>query len=159
MPVRFRRRPRSSRPCRNRSPHPCRPLQRRPSRREQSPPVATAPKADPLLVTITVEKESEKASVRRINEAMKEHPLLTSLRFSDKVREVSGRLTPDELYTFFNRIHDAGKISYKRSRLASAAKDEQLPFVLKLKSVSAPSRLSVEQTCGYAGGQAHGKGR
>ncbi|NTW67507.1 MAG: hypothetical protein HGB21_14565 [Nitrospirae bacterium] len=116
-----------------------------PEPKRQSPPVATAPKADPLLVTITVEKESEKASIRRINEAMKEHPLLASLRFSDTVHEVSGRLTPDELYTFFNRIQDAGKISYKRSRLASAAKDEQLPFVLKLTSVSASPRLPVEQ--------------
>ena len=116
-----------------------------PEPRKQSPPVVTAPKADPLLITITVEKASEKASVRRINEAMKEHPLLTSLRFSDQVHEVSGRLTPDELYTFFDRIRDAGKISYKRSRLASAAKDEQLPFVLKLQSVSALPRLPVEQ--------------
>jgi hypothetical protein len=97
------------------------------------------------MVTITVEKESEKASVRRINEAMKEHPLLTSLRFSDKIREVSGRLTPDELYIFFDRIRDTGKITYKRSRLASAAKDEQLPFVLKLQFASAPPRLPVEQ--------------
>ena len=109
------------------------------------PPAATAPKADPLLVTITVEKEGEKASVRRINEAMKEHPLLTSLQFSDTVHEVSGRLTPDELYTFFHRIREAGKISYKRSHLAAAAKNEQLPFVLKLKSVSAPPRQPVEQ--------------
>jgi hypothetical protein len=116
-----------------------------PELKKQSPSVAAAPKADPLLVTITVEKESEKASVRRINEAMKEHPLLTSLRFSDKVREVSGRLTPDELYTFFSRIQDAGKITYKRSRLTSAAKSEQLPFVLKLQSVSTPPRLLPEK--------------
>lgn len=116
-----------------------------PEPKRQSLPVVMAPKADPLLVTITVEKESEKASVMRINEAMKEHPLLTSLRFSDKVHEVSGRLTPDELYIFFDRIRDAGKITYKRSRLASAVKDEQLPFVLKLQSVSAPPRLPVEQ--------------
>jgi hypothetical protein len=116
-----------------------------PEPKKQSPSVAAAPKADPLLVTITVEKESEKTSVRRINEAMKEHPLLTSLRFNDKVREVSGRLTPDELYTFFSRIQDAGKITYKRSRLTSAAKDEQLPFVLKLQSVSVPPRLPPEK--------------
>lgn len=116
-----------------------------PEPKRSSPPVAATPKADPLLVTITVEKESEKASLGRINEAMKGHPLLASLQFSDKIREVSGKLTPDELYTFFSRIRDAGKITYKRSRLASAAKDEQLPFVLKLQSVSAAPRLPVEQ--------------
>ncbi len=116
-----------------------------PEPKKQPSPVAAAPEADPLLVTITVEKESEKASVRRINEAMKEHPQLTSLRFSDKVREVSGRLTPDELYTFFNRIRDTGKITYKRSRMASAAKGEQLPFVLKLQTVSAPTRSPAER--------------
>jgi hypothetical protein len=112
---------------------------------KQPLPVVTAQQADPLLITITVEKESEKASVRRINEAMKEHPLLTSLRFSDKIHELSGRLTPEELYTFFDRIRDAGKITYKRSRLASAVKDEPLPFVLRLQTVSAPLRLPVEQ--------------
>jgi hypothetical protein len=126
-------------------PTPLPPAPAAPEPKRQSPPVITAPKADPLLVTITVEKGSEKASVRRINEAMKEHPLLTSLRFSDKIREVSGRLTPDELYIFFDRIRDTGKITYKRSRLASAAKDEQLPFVLKLQFASAPPRLPVEQ--------------
>jgi hypothetical protein len=116
-----------------------------PDPKKQPLPVVTARQADPLLVTITVEKESENASVMRINEAMKEHPLLTSLRFSDKIHEVSGRLTPDELYTFFDRIRDAGKITYKRSRLASAAKDEQLPFVLKLQTVATTHRLPVEQ--------------
>jgi hypothetical protein len=97
------------------------------------------------VITITVEKENEKASIARINEAMKEHTLLTSLRFSDKVREVSGSLTSDDLYTFFSRIRDTGKIVYKRSRLASAASGEPLPFVLKLKTVSAPPQMPEER--------------
>jgi hypothetical protein len=107
--------------------------------------VTAASKAEPFVVTITVEKETEKASIARINEAMMEHALLTSLRFSDKVREVTGSLTRDELYTFFDRIRAAGKITYKRSRLASAASGEPLPFVLKLQSVAVPPRPPVER--------------
>ena len=113
--------------------------------KQAAAPVAAAPKVDPLVITITVEKENEKASIARINEAMKEHTLLTSLRFSDKVREVSGSLTSDDLYTFFSRIRDTGKIVYKRSRLASAASGEPLPFVLKLKTVSAPPQMPEER--------------
>jgi hypothetical protein len=116
-----------------------------PEPKQAEPAMTAAPKADPLVITITVEKENEKASIARINEAMKEHALLTSLRFSDKVREVAGSLTSDELYTFFSRIRDAGKITYKRSRLASAGSGEPLPFLLKLQTVSAPPRRHEEQ--------------
>jgi hypothetical protein len=114
-------------------------------KKQEHAPVAAASKAEPFVATITVEKETEKASIARINEAMKEHALLTSLRFSDKVREVTGSLTRDELYTFFDRIRAAGKITYKRSRLASAASGEPLPFVLKLQSAAAPPRPPVER--------------
>jgi hypothetical protein len=105
---------------------------------------ASAEKHDPLFVIITVERENEKAGMALINEAMKEHAMLTNLRFSEKVREVAGRLTPDELYTFFSRIRDAGTISYKRSRLASAAAGEALPFVLKLQTAASPPRRPEE---------------
>lgn len=100
---------------------------------QPAPPAAV----EPLVVVITVEKEQEKASIARINEAMKEHALLKSMRFSDKVREISGSLTPDELTTFFVRIQGSGKITYKRSRLAAAG-GEVLPFVMKLQTLSAP---------------------
>jgi len=117
-----------------------------PAQKKQEPaPITAPPKADPLVITITVERENEKTSIARINEAMKEHALLTSLRFSDKVREVTGSLTSDELYTFFGRIRDTGKIDYKRSRLASATSGEQVPFVLKLQSVAAPPRPPAER--------------
>lgn len=106
-------------------------------------PAAAAPEIDPLVVTITVEHENEKASIMTINEAMKEHALLTSMRFSDKVRELSGSMPPADLKTFFYRIRDAGKISYKRSQLASAG-SELLPFVMKLKSLPAPAAKAVE---------------
>ena len=96
------------------------------------------------MVTITVEKQNEKASIKLINDAMTEHALLKTMRFSDKVREISGGLTADELLIFFNRIQDAGKITYKRSRLA-AARGELLPFVMKLQAVSAPPKAAAEQ--------------
>jgi len=84
------------------------------------------------------------ASIRTINEAMTEHALLKNMRFSDKVREISGSLTSDELLTFFNRIQSAGKIAYRRSRLASAG-SELLPFVMKLKSLPAPTQASTDR--------------
>jgi hypothetical protein len=105
-------------------------------------PAAAAPKIDPLVVTITLEKQNEMAGIRTINEAMKEHPLLKNMRFSDKVREISGSLTSDELSIFFNRIQSAGKIAYRRARLASAG-SELLPFVMKLKALPAPTEAST----------------
>jgi hypothetical protein len=111
---------------------------------EPKPQAAAAPATDPLVVTITLVKENEKAGIRMINDAMKEHALLKSMRFSEKVREISGSLTPDELSTFFSRIQGIGKITYKRSRLA-AAQGELLPFVMKLQAVSAPPQAAVEQ--------------
>lgn len=114
-------------------------------------------KVDPLVVTITVDKASEKASVQMINEAMKEHALLTAMRFSDSVREISGSLTPDELYTFFSRIQGAGKITYKRSRLASAGREGLLPFVMRLQAVAAPAQQPAEPPAVKAAG-ASGEG-
>ena len=122
------------------APPPPIPAMPEPKKRAEAPVAAAAPKADPLMVIITVEKENEKASMARINEAMKEHALLTNLRFSEKVREVNGRLTPEDLYTFFSRIRETGKITYKRSRLTSAASGESLSFVLKLQTAAAPPR-------------------
>jgi hypothetical protein len=111
---------------------------------EQKMPPPAAPKTDPLVVTITVEKGNEKASIRTINEAMKEHALLKSMRFSDKVREISGSLPPGDLMTFFSRIQGAGKITYRRSRLASAG-SEPLPFVMKLHSLQAPPQVPADR--------------
>lgn len=105
---------------------------------------AAAPRTDPLVITITLVKETEKAGIKMINDAMKEHALLNSLRFSEKVREISGSLTPDELMTFFNRIQGAGKITYRRSRLA-AARGELFPFVMKLQVVSAPPQTPADK--------------
>lgn len=96
------------------------------------------PAAESLVVTITVDRENERAGIRQINEAMKEHPLLRTMRFSDTVREISGSLTAHELYTFFNRISTSGKIAYRQSRLAKAETGELIPFVLRLRTAAAP---------------------
>jgi hypothetical protein len=104
---------------------------------------AAAPATDPLVVTITLVKENEMAGIRMINDAMKEHALLKSMQFSDKVREISGTLTPDELTIFFSRIQGAGKITYKRSRLA-AARGELLPYIMRLQAISAPPQAAAE---------------
>jgi hypothetical protein len=99
---------------------------------------------DPLLITITIEKEAEKAAIRRLNDAMQEHAFLQSMRFSETVREISGNLTADELYTFFDRIRNAGKVAYKRSRLASGS-GEMIPFVMRLQTpAGAKPRLPAE---------------
>jgi hypothetical protein len=114
-----------------------------PQQKREPVPVAASPKTDPLVITITVEKQNEKAGIKLINEAMKEHALLKTMRFSDKVREISGSMTPDELSTFFNRIQSAGKITYKRSRLASAG-GELLPFVMKLQVLPSPPQAPAD---------------
>jgi hypothetical protein len=115
-----------------------------PQQRIEPAPAAAAPKTNPLVVTITLEKQNENANIRTINEAMKEHPLLKNMHFSDKVREISGSMTSDELLTFFNRIQSTGKIAYRRSRLASAGSG-LLPFVMKLKSLPAPTQASTDR--------------
>ena len=115
-----------------------------PEQKIEPAPAAAAPKTGPLVVTITVERQNEKASIRTINEAMKEHALLKSMRFSDKVREISGSLTSEEFLTFLNRIQGVGKITYRRSRLASAGSD-LLPFVMKLQTLPAPTQATTDR--------------
>jgi hypothetical protein len=95
-----------------------------------------APARAPLLVTITIESVREQANVKRINDAMKEHAILGSMRFTESIREISGSLTAGELATLLVRIQGAGKISYKRSLLASVDSNELLPFVLKINTVA-----------------------
>jgi hypothetical protein len=70
---------------------------------------------------------------------MKEHPLLRAMRFTDSTREISGSLTASDLYTFFRRIDGAGNVAYRRSRLAKAGEGDLVPFVMRLRTVSAPS--------------------
>jgi hypothetical protein len=85
----------------------------------------------PLPVTITV--DNEKAAIRRINEVMRGSGELRKMRFSDTVREISGRLTSKELLTFFSLIESEGKISYSRKRLVAFPSAQPVPFVMNLK--------------------------
>jgi hypothetical protein len=85
----------------------------------------------PLPVTITVNNEKE--AIRRINEIMRGHEDLRTMRFSDTVREISGSLTSKELITFFGLIESEGKISYSRKRLAAFPNAQPVPFVMNLK--------------------------
>jgi hypothetical protein len=107
-----------------------------------APPAPAA--ANPLVITITVAKEDEQPAIGILNDAMQEHASLRALRFSEKVREASGSLTADELYTFFDRIRSAGKISYKRSRLAPGS-GEMIPFVMRLRMSAAAKQQAPAQ--------------
>ena len=107
---------------------------------QSEPKNESLPAADPLVVVITVDKGREKESMKHINDAMKEHALLGAMLFTDKVREVAGNLTADELYVFFNRIREVAKIGYKRSRLTSSGSGSPLPVVLKLQTQAASDR-------------------
>jgi len=99
--------------------------------------------ADPLLITITIAKEEEQAAIGSLNDAMQGHASLGTMRFSEKVREISGNLTAEELYTFFDRIGRAGKISYKRSRLAPGT-GEMIPFVMRLRTSASQQQAPAQ---------------
>lgn len=86
----------------------------------------------PLVVTITA--ADERAAMRKINDVMQGHAVLRTMRFSEKVKEISGSLTARELETFFARIESAGRISYSRSRLESFPAAAPVPFVIRLKA-------------------------
>lgn len=96
------------------------------------------PRPDSIVITITAENEKE--AMRRINEVMKGHALLRTLRFTDTNKEISGSLTAKELVTFFNRIESVGKISYGRAKLDSFPAGETLPFIIRLKAAPAAPR-------------------
>jgi hypothetical protein len=93
--------------------------------------------AELLFVTITLERDSEKVGISRINQAMKEYGVPSDMRFGDSVRQVSGSLTVAELSALFKRIQGSGKLSYKRSRLANAGERDLIPFELRLRVVEA----------------------
>ncbi len=98
---------------------------------EQAAP--SAPQIDPLIVVIAA--ADERAALQRINSVMRGYPLLRKKRFTRSVKQISGTMTARELLTFFNRIEDAGEITYSRSRLESYPAAQPLPFIVKLKAV------------------------
>jgi hypothetical protein len=52
--------------------------------------------------------------------------------------------------TFLNRIQGVGKITYRRSRLASAG-SELLPFVMKLQTLPAPTQATADRPAAQPG--------
>jgi hypothetical protein len=86
----------------------------------------------PLAVSIT--SSDETSSIQRINEVMSGHGELRKMKFSDTERQLSGRLTAQELLTFFDRMGEVAKVRYDRKRFKSFPADQQVPFVLTLKA-------------------------
>lgn len=86
---------------------------------------------EPLVVMIT--PENDKAAVRRINEVMRGHGKLRTMKFGDSAHEVSSSLTAKELLTFFGRIENVANIKFSRKQLDSYPAATSIPVVLKLK--------------------------
>lgn len=91
-----------------------------------------APEVKPLAVSITPLNET--SAIRRINEVMRGHGQMRKLKFSKTEREMSGKLTAQELLTFFARIEEAATVRYNRKRFESFPDAQQIPFVLTLKA-------------------------
>lgn len=116
-------------------------LPQAPANVEPSAPTDARSKTEPLVITVLV--EDERQAIERINSVMEGHAVLRSMRFSEKVKEISGSLTQKELLTLFNRIEPVGQIRYSRSRFESFPSTEPLPFVMRLKAVPAPPAVQT----------------
>jgi hypothetical protein len=90
----------------------------------------------PLEVSITLSDET--SAIQRVNEVMSGHGKLRKMKFSDTERQLSGKLTAQELLTFFDRIGEVAKVRYDRKRFKSFPADQQVPFVLTLKAAPKP---------------------
>jgi hypothetical protein len=90
----------------------------------------------PLEVSITLSDET--SAIQRVNEVMSGHGKLRKMKFSDTERQLFGKLTAQELLTFFDRIGEVAKVRYDRKRFKSFPADQQVPFVLMLKVVPKP---------------------
>jgi hypothetical protein len=86
----------------------------------------------PLAVSIVPINET--SAIQRVNEVMGGHEELRKMKFSNNVRQLSGKLTAQELLTLFDRIGEVAKVRYDRKRFKSFPDDQQVPFVLTLKT-------------------------
>lgn len=106
----------------------------------------------PLAVSIMPINET--AALQRINEVMSGNGELRKARFSDTERQLSGKLTAQELLTLFDRMREVAKVHYDRKRFKSFPADQQIPFVLTLKAapktvekpISAPHSVQSAET-------------
>jgi len=90
----------------------------------------------PLEVSITPSDET--SAILRVNEVMSGQGKLRKMKFSDTARQLSGQLTAQELLAFFDRIGEVAKVRYDRKRFRSFPADQQVPFVLMLKTTPKP---------------------
>jgi hypothetical protein len=86
----------------------------------------------PLAVSIMPINET--AALQQINEVMSGNGELRKMRFSDTERQLSGKLTAQELLTLFDRMREVAKVHYDRKRFKSFPAGQQIPFVLTLKA-------------------------
>lgn len=109
-----------------------------------------AQEPEPLAVSIIPLDEA--TAIRSINEVMRGHGQLRGMKFSDTKQELSGKLTAQELLTFFDRLGQVAKVRFQRKRLASFPETQQVPFVLTLRAapksgeLPTPSRKTSQRT-------------
>jgi hypothetical protein len=106
-------------------------------------PAAVLPAQDALIVLITA--EDDQTAIQRINDVMRGHHQLRRMKLSDTDREVSGSLTPDDLRILFERLAEAGKVTYNHKRFASFPDAQPIPFTLKLNAASRTPGKSRQQ--------------
>jgi hypothetical protein len=93
---------------------------------------APSPDREPMAVSITPVNET--SAVRHINDMIQEHAQLRTLTFSKAHRELSGRLTVEELVALLERIKNVANVRYDPNRLKSFPPAQQVLFVLILKA-------------------------
>ncbi len=120
-----------------------------------SKPAVATPAVEPLAITITPANEG--GAIRRINEIIKGHNSLGKMKFSDSVREISGSLTAQELFTLFESIGPAGKATYNRKQFESFPAGKPVPFVMKLNNsaerLSSPAPIAKKPAAESVGAE------
>jgi hypothetical protein len=95
----------------------------------QPPPT---PDKAPLWVSITPVNET--SAIGHINDFIQEYEQLRTLTFSKTQRELSGKLTVEELLAFLERIKNVATVRYDNKRLKTVPSEQQVQFVLTLKA-------------------------
>jgi hypothetical protein len=111
-------------------------------------PVVSAQKPVPAPLAVSIMPVDETAALQRINEVLSGHGELRKMKFSDTERQLSGRLTAQELLTFVERMREVAKVRYDRKRFKSFPADQPIPFVLTLKA--APKTVEKPLSASHA---------
>jgi hypothetical protein len=126
------------------------PVVPRPAVSAQKPvPQPLAPRAvAPAPLAVSIMPVDETAALQQVNEVLSGHGELRKMKFSDTERKLSGRLTAQELLTFFERVREVAKVRYDRKRFKSFPADQPIPFVLTLKA--APRTVEKPTSASHA---------